>query len=164
MYSIFNPRQVALITTKGREKIGISRDLREDVVTIIWHTPLSINPLMYAIVLGKKHFSTQLIQDSKCFAVNFMPASAKDVVAFCGKHSGRDIDKFKSCCLARFPCKRIDCSRLSSAVAYLECQVLSEVDVGDHILFIGKVLHSETFSNEKRLYHSCDDAFTTTLD
>ncbi len=156
MLNIFNPRQTILVTTRYKEK--------DNIITLDWHMPVSFFPPLYAIAVGKTRFSHNLIKKSKVFVVNFMPFELKEKVLFCGRNSGRNMDKFKEAKLEKEESEKIDCPRLKDAIAFLECKVVKEIDAGDHTIFIGEILNHKLKIKEKRVFHTFDDNFTTTVD
>lgn len=151
-----NPRQVVLITCRYEGK--------DNILTADWHTPLSFQPMMYAVSIGKTRFSLNLIRKSKVFTVNFISKDMKDAAIYCGYHTGKDKDKFKLAGLEKEECERINCPRLKSALAVLECKVIKEIEVGDHFLFIANVVNAIFKKSDKRLFHLYKKNFTTTLD
>lgn len=153
---IVNPRQTILLTTKYKNK--------ENIITLDWHTPLSFEPPMYAVAIGKTRYSLKLIKQSKVFVINFMSPQFQKEILFCGRNSGRDIDKFKETKFTKEKSKTIDCPRIKEALGYLECIVEKQINVGDHILFIGKITNNNLKKIDKRIFHIKDDLFTTTID
>jgi len=151
-----NPRQVILVTCRANGK--------DNVFTLDWHTPLSFQPMMYAISVGKSRYSLELIRTSKCFVVNFMPAEFEKEIYYCGSHSGRNVDKFEICNFEKENAKKIDCPRIKQAIGYLECKVVEELEAGDHVLFVAKIVHAELKKRTHRLFHLWGNKFTTTLD
>ena len=105
-----------------------------------------------------------MIKESGRFAIKFIPKSLEKEALFCGRNSGRDVDKFAETGLGKEECGGIDCARIRTADAYLECKVKKEVEAGDHILFMAEVVKAGTNSEEKRLFHLGGDSFTTTED
>jgi len=152
--TLTNPRQTVLITSRFGDK--------DNVMTADWHTPLSFEPMMYAVSIGKTRYSLELIKKSGVFVVNFMPKEYEKEILYCGRHSGQKIDKFQETKLTKEEAETINCPRIKEALAYLECQVEKAVEVGDHILFIAKVSKSELRRQGKRLFHLFNDQFTTT--
>lgn len=152
--TLTNPRQTILLTSRWR-KI-------DNVMTLDWHTPLSFEPMMYAVSIGKTRYSLELIRKSKVFVINFMSKDFKKEILFCGRHSGRDVDKFKETGLKKEEAETINCFRIKQALGYLECKVEEEIEVGDHILFIATVKKAELKKEGKRLFHLFGDKFTTT--
>jgi len=135
---------------------------KDNIITIDWHMPLSYNPAMYAIAVAKARFSYELIKKSQVFVVNFIPSNLEKEALICGTRSGKHIDKFTEAGFGREESDRIDCPRIVESLAFVDCEVVSEIETGDHVLFIGKVV---TYGNRrpgKRLIHTENDKFTTT--
>ena len=164
MVQIFNPRQMVLITCRGSTAVlGKSRDT-QDIVATSWHSPASSEPGLYAVFLSKhQDFALSLIRDSRVFCVNFIPYSLHGAAAFCARHAGDHLDKFKETELTASECEKIDCVRVSEAVGHLECELAEEKDVGDHVLLLGNVLFSNLADPQSpRLFQKDKDTFTTT--
>lgn len=150
--------------TKPTQPIIISckDDDHVNMMAACWHTLLSFDPPLYGISVGKTRHSCKMIQDSKVFVVNFMPYKLVDEVLRVGSVSGAQVDKFKDTGLLKENCDTIDCIRLKGACAYLECEVIQEIEVGDHIFFIGKINRSKLVKDDKRPLQ-IESGFTTTI-
>lgn len=83
-------------------------------------------------------------------------------ILFCGRNSGRNLDKFVETGLEKEEAEKVDCSRIKQALGFLECQVVDEIEVGDHILFVANVVYWDLKKEDKRLFHLWGDKFTTT--
>jgi len=154
--TLTNPRETILLTCRFQDK--------DNIITLDWHTPLSFQPMIYAISIGKTRFSLNLVKQSKVFVVNFMSKDFEKEILFCGRHSGKDLDKFKETGLIKEEAETINCSRLKQALGYLECKVSEEIETGDHWLFIGEVTKADLKAKGKKLFHLSEDNFTTTVD
>lgn len=152
--TISNPCQTVLITSRLGEK--------DNVMTADWHMPLSFEPMMYAVSIGKTRYSLKLIKESGVLVVNFMSKDFEKEILYCGTHTGEQIDKFRETGLEKEEAETINCPRLKQAIGYLECQVIKEIETGDHILFISEVKKAELKRKEKRLFHLYKDQFTIT--
>lgn len=161
---IYNPMQTALVTCRGtvKNKFSSKEEVKDNVLTLDWHMPTSFDPFLYVISVGKKRFSYGIIKESKVFVVNFMPFELKKEVLFCGRNSGEHTDKFKESGLTKEESEKLDCCRIKEAAAYIECEVINEIETGDHIIFIGKVINSYETEEKKRLFHIEENKFTTT--
>ena len=157
---IFNPRQTIIVTTRGSAEVLGKKVQKDNAITLDWHTPLSFDPFLYCICIGKTRFSLQILRESKVFCVNFMDLKHKDIVLYCGRNSGRHVDKFESSKIIKEECEKIDCPRIDQAVGYLECEIINEIENGDHILFIGKVLKQEQKEGQ-RIFHLDANDFGT---
>jgi len=157
-----NPRQTIIVTCRSHAHIMGKKKEKDNAITIDWHMPLSFNPKMYAICVGKSRFSHKLISESKAFVVNFLPYTMEKEALYCGRHTGEHHDKIADAGLKTHEAENLDCPRIVGAVAYLECEVQQEISIGDHTLFIGKVVNSDKIKEEKRLFHVDHDEFSTT--
>ena len=157
------PRQTVLITTRGEVEVLGKKVFKNNIITIDWHMPCSHEPQLYAISIGKSRFSYKLINESKVFVVNFISKDLEKPALYCGTHQGDHVDKFKESELTIEDCEKVDCGRVKQALGYLECEVIEEVDSGDHVIFIGKVLHTQLKENDKRLFHLGNHKFGTSL-
>jgi flavin reductase (DIM6/NTAB) family NADH-FMN oxidoreductase RutF len=160
---VMYPRQVVLITCKGIVEIMGKEIEKENVMTVAWHTNLSYDPPLYGIALHKDRFSLKLIRNSGNFIVNFMPYEAEKLVKELSRVSGEFVEKFEESLLTKDDGETLDCPRVKEAAAYIECEVINEVDAGDHVFIIGKVVHVVNVRNDKRLIYKGNDEFTTTI-
>ncbi|MBW2966670.1 flavin reductase family protein [Candidatus Woesearchaeota archaeon] len=159
------PRQVILVSCKGEVKAKFSpeKEIKDNIMTLSWHMPVSFNPPLYAISISKQRYSYNLIKESNVFVVNFMPIELKKQVLYCGRNSGEHLDKFKETGLEKQEAEKIDCPAIKQALSHLECEVVNEIEAGDHIIFIGKILNMKKNKKGKRIYQVKGDKFTTTV-
>ncbi len=157
---ISNPRQIILISSAAKMDIAGKDIEKKDVMTACWHTPLSFEPMMYGVSIGKERYSLKLIRKSGVFVVNFMPSSQKDNLLFCGSHSGEHIDKFEETGLTAEPCEKAHGVKIGEALGWLECEVVDEIETGDHIFFVGRVVHANSQEAGKRLFQTGNMEFS----
>ncbi len=140
------PEQVVIAIAK--DKAG-----RANPITLGWTMIVSGSPPMMAIAVAKTHYSIEAITHSKSFTIAFPSSDMAEAALFFGSKSGRDTDKFAEFDCKTEPAKAIDSLLLSDAVANFECTLESQMPVGDHIIFVGKVVSSHTNTGpKKRLY------------
>jgi len=154
------PFQTVLCTSRGRTEIIGKTAIVDNVMTIDWHTPVSVNPALYVIAVGKLRFSLELIRSSQVFAINFLGPKFKDAVILCGSHTGKHMDKFKEAGLAKEEAHTIDCPLIEGRANAFECHVLKEIDAGDHVLIIGHITQAHEDSGESRLIHKNSEFLT----
>ena len=155
------PRQVILITSRAEINHFGKKTVKDNIMAASWHSPVSFEPPLYSIFVGKTRFTYQLIKKSQVFAVNFMSIDNQKEVLYCGSYTGENINKFEKSGLTKKECEKIDCPYIGEALAYIECSVQEEVEVGDHILFAGKILKSKKIKEGKRIFQDKDDFITT---
>lgn len=140
------PEQVVIVIAKDEHG-------KANPVTLGWTMITSGNPPMMAIAVAKKHYSVQAINHSKCFTICYPSSEMADATLFFGSKSGRDTDK-----LDEFKCNieqanEINSVLLSDAVANFECRLVSQMEAGDHFIFVGEIVCSHmNAESKKRLY------------
>ena len=65
MSELTDPRQVILVSSRAEMDILGKKELKDNIITLAWHMPVSFNPKLYAIAIGKTRFS--------CVANKFKP-------------------------------------------------------------------------------------------
>lgn len=95
----------------------------------------SSNPQLYAISFPKDKISYRLIKSSRVFAVNRMEKNHPNSAI-----PGDNIDKFKETGYRKTEAEKIDCPLIEDATEHIECEVINEIESGDHIIFIGHIL------------------------
>lgn len=135
--------------------IALARDPQGkcNPIALGWMMNTSFDPPMIAVSIGKPRYSLEAFRHSRQFVVAFPSADQeKDTMLF-GTESGRDCDKLALARSATQPAEKIDCVLLSDAVANFECELVSELDTGDHVIFVGEVVCSHLNEGPReRLY------------
>lgn len=129
----YYPGTVALVTAQGPGGAN--------VMAAGWHTALSIEPPLYGVAIGRERATHGLVTAAGRFGVNLLPAEHARAVQGAGLASARDF--------ATPPGKAgwlgldfLPDAPLAIAQAYLcyECEVAEVLPVGDHDLFVGRVV------------------------
>lgn len=105
-------------------------------------TKCSRNPGLFAVILSKKGYTQELIRESKEFVIAVPNKSLEEEVILFGSISGRDSDKFKESEIETEKSEFIKPPLIKKATLNFECKLYKEAEVGDHIIFIGKILAS----------------------
>jgi len=99
-------------------------------------------PPRVAVIINKKNFTHELILKSKVFSVSVIEESAP--MTFFGPlgfRSGRDFDKMSN---LAFKEGITGCPLITEyALSVLEAEVINQIDLGTHTVFIGNVVSSE---------------------
>jgi flavin reductase (DIM6/NTAB) family NADH-FMN oxidoreductase RutF/rubredoxin len=96
-------------------------------------------PPQLAVSCHKDNLTTEFIRKSRKFSVSVLSQNAESaLIALFGYRSGRDEKKFAST-------QHISGSSgipivIQDSIAWFECKVVNEFDLGTHILFIGEVM------------------------
>jgi flavin reductase (DIM6/NTAB) family NADH-FMN oxidoreductase RutF len=134
MYYTF-PKLTVLVTVEDR-----SQPTRPNIITIAWHSPVSLTPPQYGISIDPRRYSHDLIVDSGEFVVNFAGFEILDDMHFCGRRSGRKVDKFKDTNLTPEKAQKVNAPLINKCYAHLECKLVDRHLYGDHTWFVGEVV------------------------
>jgi flavin reductase (DIM6/NTAB) family NADH-FMN oxidoreductase RutF len=129
---LLNGGPVALVTTRWRNQT--------DVMPAIWHTPLSRTPPLVGVVIHPARHSHDMISFSEEFALNFPARDLLDHTHYFGTVSGEDVGKLELAKLATFGALKVSAPLLENCVAWVECGLEDTHRIGDHTLFIGRIV------------------------
>ena len=108
---------------------------------------ITSEPPTVAVSINNNNLTHEYIKDSGVFSVSVMcQQTPLPYIGGFGFKSGRDVDK-----LAGVQYKIGETKApviLDHATAYLEAEVIQDVDVGTHTIFIGKVVAAEILNDE----------------
>jgi len=113
---------------------------RPNAITLSWHSPISIDPPLYGISVAFTRASHGMIEEGGEWVVNFLPYRLAREVHFCGRNSGRDVDKFGETGLTPVPSRKVAPPAIGEAYAALECRLVESTPLGDHTWFTGEVV------------------------
>jgi len=111
-----------------------------NIMTAAWAFPLSMEPPLVAVAVSPLRLTHDVIAASEEFALNIPGVKLREKVHFCGMTSGRERDKWREARLTPLPAKRIEAPLVEECLAHIECGVEQAIAVGDHTLFVGRVL------------------------
>ena len=117
-------------TLKALQKDGLlltstGKDESINVMTIGWGTIGSIWSMpMFLVMVRPSRLTYDLIQQTGQFTVNVPAEGMSKAVLFCGKNSGRDVDKFAKCGLTVLPGRNVISPMIEECVLHYECQVI----------------------------------------
>ncbi|MEM2975152.1 MAG: flavin reductase family protein [Candidatus Bathyarchaeia archaeon] len=163
-YRLLHPKLTVLVTC-------VDKKGKANVITLAWAMPVSISPPLLVVSIAPRRYSHELIEESKEFVVNIPTMKIVKETLFCGRKSGREIDKFKETKLTASPAKKVKAPIIKECIAHLECRLYKQVEAGDHTLFISEILAAYANKNAftekydlervKLIYHAGGNEFTT---
>ena len=100
------------------------------------------DPPRVAVIINKNNLTHEFITKSRTFAVSVLDDSATlKFIGLFGFRSGRDIDKLAQ---ASHKLGVTGCPLVTEhALSVLEAQVISDIDLGTHTIFVGDTVSSE---------------------
>ena len=110
-------------------------------------------PPTIAVAINKNNYTHSFIRQSRVFAVSIL--SKRTPLQFIGNFGfkcGRNVDKFvgTNYKIGRTGTRVV----LDNAVAYLEAEVINELDAGTHTIFIGRLVEAEALSDEEPMTYA----------
>lgn len=123
---------VALVTTRFHNQT--------DVMPAIWTTPLSRTPPLVGVVVSPKRHTHDMVRFSEEFALNFPARDLMNHTHYFGAVSGRDLGKLELAKLPTFSASKISAPLIEGCIAWIECGLEDALRIGDHTLFVGRVL------------------------
>ena len=103
---------------------------------------VTAEPSQISVCINKENLTHRFIQKSKIFTISILERDAPmEFIGRFGFKSGKEVEKFKG----------IDYKLgitgvpviIQNCLGYLECEVVNNIDVGTHTVFIGKVAEAE---------------------
>lgn len=126
---------VVLVTTRWH---GVA-----NVMPVAWNMPLSHDPPLVGIAVHPSRHTYDMLRLSGEFALNVPSNRLMNHVQYLGTVSGRDVQKIELAKLPTFKAQRVEAPLLEGCLAYIECSVEEVLRLGDHHLFVGKVLAAQ---------------------
>ncbi|MED4016482.1 MULTISPECIES: flavin reductase family protein [Sutcliffiella] len=123
------PGMVAIVTAEWNGE--------RNVMAAGWHTYISYEPPIYGVAVAKERYTHHLIENSKQFAINFVPADKAEIIQFVGSNSGENVDKFAQLSFTKG--ETIETPILKDAYIAYECKVIDQNTYGDHDFFVGEI-------------------------
>ena len=109
-------------------------------MTTPWVTQLSYEPPLVMVAISPVRKCHEMITNSGQFAVNVLGANQVELASRFGFTTGREVDKFEGISTQQTPATN---PLLPDAFAYIDCELVETLSVGDHSLFIGQVVGAE---------------------
>ena len=123
-----------LLTSKGRDETFNVMTIGWGTIGIIWSKP------MFLVMVRPSRLTYDLIEQTKQFTVNVPNTGMSGAVLFCGKNSGRDVDKFAATGLTAVKSDLVDAPYIKECGLVLECRLIKTVELGLHTMFIREII------------------------
>ncbi len=126
---------VVLVTTRWRAA--------SNVMPAAFVTPLSFDPPLVGLAVHPSRHTHDMIKYSEEFALNIPSRELLHHCQYVGSVSGREADKFELTKLPTLRARRVEAPLLEGCLGYIECGVADAYTVGDHTLFVGRVVAAQ---------------------
>lgn len=110
-------------------------------------------PATVAVCINKQNFTHQFIRKSGVFVVSILSKDTPlEFIGLFGFKCGRDVDKFEE---VHYRVGKTGAPIiLDNSIAYIECKVEKEVDVGTHTIFIGNVVDADILNDQEPMTYA----------
>ncbi len=111
------------------------------------------DPATVAVCVNRDNLTHELVENSKVFTLSILSEDAPmNLIGNFGFKSGRDINKFEGVNFKKgqngVPIV------LDSLVAFLEFELINQMDMGSHTMFVGKVTNRDILSDENPMTYA----------
>jgi flavin reductase (DIM6/NTAB) family NADH-FMN oxidoreductase RutF len=129
---LLNGGPVALVTTRFRNEAN--------VMPAIWTVSLSRRPPLIGVAVSPSRHTHDMVRFAEEFALNFPGRDLLNHTHYFGAVSGANVGKLELAKLPTFKASKISAPLIENCLAYIECSLEDALRVGDHTLFVGRVL------------------------
>jgi len=137
-------RATRLLNHGGLAFVTAKHGGRANVMPAAWVVPLSHEPPLVGVAIAPERFTHDLVKHSGRFALSIPGMVLAEKVKRCGEMSGRDVaDKFAAVGLTPVQAQVIDAPLVGECLGHVECKVVQSVSVGDHTLFVGRIVAAQ---------------------
>jgi flavin reductase (DIM6/NTAB) family NADH-FMN oxidoreductase RutF len=144
---LLNGGPVALVTARFRNETN--------VMPAIWTVSLSRRPPLIGVAVNPSRHTHDMVRFAEEFALNFPGRDLLNHTHYFGAVSGANVGKLELAKLPTFQASKISAPLIENCLAYVECSLEDALRVGDHTLFVGRVLvvqaEEEAFDETWRL-------------
>ncbi|HLC64864.1 MAG TPA: flavin reductase family protein [Candidatus Nanoarchaeia archaeon] len=149
-----DPRTRKFVTNAGL--ITTNGPFGSDVMAAEWTHHVSYAPSLMVVCVYSHHVTHPNIMKSREFGINLCSASQSIVSSIAGGSSGKDVDKIavlKGMGVEFYKGKKINALMVKNAAMNAECKLHKAIELGDHTMFVGKVVEISA-SDELPLIYS----------
>jgi flavin reductase (DIM6/NTAB) family NADH-FMN oxidoreductase RutF/rubredoxin len=133
------------VVTSGKEKCN------GQIANAVFQ--VTSQPETLAVCVNKQNFTHELIRQTGVFAVSVLSKNTPlKFIGDFGFRCGRDVDKFED---VNFKIGKTGTRIvLDNSIAYLESEVIKEVDAGTHTIFVGKLVDADILNSEEPMTYT----------
>jgi flavin reductase (DIM6/NTAB) family NADH-FMN oxidoreductase RutF len=129
---LLNGGPVALVTTRFRNETN--------VMPAIWTISLSRRPPLIGVAVNPSRHTHDMLRFAEEFALNFPGRDLLNHTHYFGAVSGGNVGKLELAKLSTFRASKVSAPLIEDCLAHVECSLEDALRLGDHTLFVGRVL------------------------
>ena len=135
-YSVLAPRPTVLVSTVNKN--GVS-----NAAPFSFVMPVSMEPPLVAFASARKRHTLKNIREVGDFAVNIPSSSLIKQTWGCAEPLPEDVSEITQTGLTEVKSSKIKSPKIKECFARFECKFKAEYDAGDHVIVVGKIVHTE---------------------
>ena len=106
----------------------------------IWTAPVSRTPPLVLVAVNPSRYTHDMVRFAEEFALNFPARDLLNHTHYFGAVSGDNVGKLELAKLPTFKATKISAPLIENCIAHIECALEDALRVGDHTLFVGRIL------------------------
>jgi flavin reductase (DIM6/NTAB) family NADH-FMN oxidoreductase RutF len=111
---------------------------------------VTAEPAKIIVACNKNNLTADFIRQYKTFSASVIKQNYKPTtIGTFGFRSGKDFNKFEHCSGFFFGENTQTPIVVEDCMAWFECKLMDEIDVGTHILFVGEVLDAQITAEDE---------------
>ena len=136
--------------------IGANVDGKPNFMTAAWSGIAGSSPPVITVGIRPTRYTLKGIRQNMTFSVNVPSIDLVKEADYCGMESGSKVDKVAVCKFKVFYGILQTAPLIEQCPVNLECRVMHMLDIGSHILGVGRI--EETYASEECLTDGKPDA------
>lgn len=128
----------------------------ESAMLASWFQQAAFEPPMISVAVNKERPIQSLIQGSKKFCLSIFHTNQKDLFSHFAKGFEPGQDPFDGIAVER---RATECAVIREAMSYLDCELVSATDAGDHIVYLGRIIDGGILNDGKSMVHTRSSGF-----
>ncbi len=112
-----------------------------NIISIAWTGTINSDPPMCYVSVRKNRYSYDIIKRNMEFVINYPTKDLVYEVDFCGRHSGKDINKFEKLNLTPVKGQNISSVIINESPVNIECKVTEIKELGSHDMFLAEIVN-----------------------
>ena len=110
---------------------------------VAWVMQTSRDPVLLTIALEKSNFTHSIVEQTGKFVINLLSETQTPLIRRLGQVSGASKDKIRPLEVGYLPS---GIPYFLKSVGYIECEVISSVESGDHRLYIARPINQKVLA------------------
>ncbi|MGA2367675.1 MAG: flavin reductase family protein [Dehalococcoidia bacterium] len=119
--------------------VGANVEGKANFMTVAWAGVACSEPPMISVAIRHVRYTLKGMNENGTFSVNVPSTHQAKEVDYCGIVSGAKVDKVKVCGFKVFYGKLETAPMVHQCPVNLECKIEHTLDLGSHVLVIGKI-------------------------